>query len=168
MVYPRKHKGLGLGRDLVDKAKEVAIANKFKGLVVLSSEGSWLTGRGLFQHNGFEKFGESGRFEGWVFKHDKQAPEPELIDWDARLEDYQGWHLLFAAQCPYHIKAATELKAEADDQGIRLNVKELKDPSEAQQVPCGFGTFALIRDGRLLADHYISRTRFKNILKAEL
>jgi hypothetical protein len=51
------------------------------------------------------------------------------------------------------------------DNGITLTVKKLATPKEAQKAPSGFGTFSLIKDGKLLADHYISRTRFENILK---
>lgn len=35
-----------------------------------------------------------------------------------------------------------------------------------QNGPSGFGTFALLKDGVLLEDHYISLGRFMNILRA--
>ena len=39
---------------------------------------------------------------------------------------------------------------------------------EAKNAPSGYGVFNLLHDGKLLEDHYLSATRFKNILKKEL
>jgi hypothetical protein len=35
-------------------------------------------------------------------------------------------------------------------------------------VPSGFGVFALVKDGKLLEDHYLSKRRFETIIKKEL
>jgi hypothetical protein len=43
-------------------------------------------------------------------------------------------------------------------------VLELKCWSDAQQAPTPYAFFALIHNGQLLADHQISRTRFRNIM----
>jgi hypothetical protein len=56
----------------------------------------------------------------------------------------------------------------ASDYGIEMKVTKLLTPEEARNAPSGFGTFSLIKDGKLLEDHYLSRTRFENILKKEL
>ena len=45
---------------------------------------------------------------------------------------------------------------------------ELKTAEEAQNAPSVYAAFNLIHKGRLLADRYISTTRFKNILNKEL
>jgi hypothetical protein len=55
----------------------------------------------------------------------------------------------------------------AEEAGINLNVKKITTSKEARHGPSGFGVFALLRDGKLLEDHYISETRFRNILKKE-
>jgi hypothetical protein len=47
-------------------------------------------------------------------------------------------------------------------------VIKLVTPREAQNAPSGFGTFALLKDGKLLGDHYLSRTRFENIIRQEM
>jgi hypothetical protein len=60
------------------------------------------------------------------------------------------------------------LKLVAEQAGIDLKVKEILTAEEARQSPSGYGVFSLLHDGKLLADHYISATRFKNILKMEL
>jgi hypothetical protein len=48
-----------------------------------------------------------------------------------------------------------------------LKIKIALDSEGKQLAPSGFGTFSLLKDGKLLEDHYISRTRFENILKKE-
>jgi hypothetical protein len=52
--------------------------------------------------------------------------------------------------------------------GLKLKVTELKSAAEAQNAPSYYGVFNLLWNGRLLADHYVSRGRFKNILQKEI
>jgi hypothetical protein len=48
---------------------------------------------------------------------------------------------------------------------LNLKITELKTPKQAQEAPSVYSVFTLIKDGKILADHYISSTRFRNILK---
>ena len=75
---------------------------------------------------------------------------------------------MYAHQCPWHIKSVTDLTESAARHGIDLKCHEITTANQAQHVPGGYGTFSLIKDGVVLADHYISKTRFENILKKEL
>jgi len=43
-------------------------------------------------------------------------------------------------------------------------VVDLESWSDTQNAPTPYAIFALIYNGRLLADHQISRTRFRNIM----
>ena len=62
-----------------------------------------------------------------------------------------------------------ELPPVADKYGIELQLIEMKNASEARQrMVSPYGVFNLVSDGRLLADHPISATRFRNILEKEL
>ena len=99
---------------------------------------------------------------------DPETQPPQFFDWTDALEQHQGWHLLYADQCPWHEKSVNALANVAIEQRVPLQVTKLETPEEAQKGPSGYGTFALIKDGKLLADHYLSATRFKNILKKEL
>ena len=99
-----------------------------------------------------------------IKKLDKSAAEPQLINWEEKAKNYKGWNLVFANQCPWHAKAVEALMNHAMDVGIDLKVKELKTPAEAKKAPSGFGVFSLVKDGELMEDHYISETRFKNII----
>ena len=101
-------------------------------------------------------------------KWDTTAPDPKLLDWTAQQKKYQGWHLLYADQCPWHQKSVEALLNTAMDYDIELKVTELKTVQEAKKAPSGFGVFSLLHDGKLVEDHYLSATRFRNILKKEL
>jgi len=81
----------------------------------------------------------------------------------------EGLHILYTMQCPYTGKIVRELPDVARRHNIVLNLWEIDDPAEAREImPSPYGTFALIHDGRLLEDHPISTTRFRNILQREL
>lgn len=159
-------RGIDFGTRLIDSVLEDAQKAGKKGVAVICSEGPWLAGKSVFEKNGFEVVDSLGRFE-LLVKQLQPADQPRLIDWQAGQAEYRGWHLIYAHQCPWHDKAVHELAATAREAGINLEITEITCAREAQRVPCGFGVFALLCDGRLLADHYISKTRFLNILKAE-
>jgi hypothetical protein len=59
------------------------------------------------------------------------------------------------------IKAATR-------NGLELHVTELKTAHDAQNAPSLYTVFNLVYNGKLLVDHYVSTTRFQNIIKKEL
>ena len=60
------------------------------------------------------------------------------------------------------------MKATAKEYGLELKITELKTAAEAQNSPSGFGVYAMVLNRKLVADHYISNTRFRNILNKEL
>lgn len=58
--------------------------------------------------------------------------------------------------------------AEAEH-GLDLHVHELATPRQAQtESPSYYGVFNLVWNGRLLSDHYVSKGRFRNILRKEI
>jgi hypothetical protein len=56
----------------------------------------------------------------------------------------------------------------AAEHGLDFKVTVLNSAREAQDAPSYYGVFNLIWNGRLLADHYVSKGRFKNILRKEI
>ena len=77
--------------------------------------------------------------------------------------------MLYANQCPYVGKAVAELPEVARRHGTRLDLVEMKNPAQARaKMPSPYGVFALAYNGLLLADHPISATRFRNILRKDL
>ena len=60
------------------------------------------------------------------------------------------------------------MAAMAAENGLELNITKLTFAREAQDAPSYYGVFNLLWNGRLLSDHYVSKGRFKNILKNEI
>jgi len=52
--------------------------------------------------------------------------------------------------------------------GLDLTVTVLKNAREAQNAPSYYGVFSLVWNGRLLSDHYVSKARFRNLLRKEI
>jgi predicted metalloendopeptidase len=67
----------------------------------------------------------------------------------------------------YHPKSLDELKTTARKKGFDLKITVLETPEMAQRAPSGYGVYNLLYNGKVLADHYISNTRFANILEKE-
>jgi ribosomal protein S18 acetylase RimI-like enzyme len=167
MVYPNKYRHSGAAAQLVESCIEDARSKKKKGVCVMTSEGPWMAGRSLFEKQGFVKVDSRGRFELYARKL-VETENPKLRDWESTIHNYNGWHLIYADQCPWHEKGVSAIKDFAGESGINLKVRKIKNAAEARNIPAGFGVFALIKDGKLLEDHYISKTRFKSIVEHEL
>ncbi|MGI9519081.1 MAG: hypothetical protein ACR2NP_18665, partial [Pirellulaceae bacterium] len=98
------------------------------------------------------------------------ARQPSFPDnWDERLRKHRGLKLLYTNQCPYIGKAVHELPPVAEKHGVKLKLVQLKNAAQARaQLASPYGMINLVYKGRLLADHPISATRFRNILQKEL
>ncbi len=164
----KKTRNKGLGSKLIEACEKEARAKKMDGVCVMTSKGAWIADHRIFEKNGYSKVGKKGRFDLLAKKWNKDAPDPQLIDWTANLDRYQGWHVIYADQCPWHEKSVEALLHTAHDFEIDLKVTKLSTDQEARNAPSGFGVFSLVHNGKLLEDHYISATRFRNILKKEL
>ena len=86
---------------------------------------------------------------------------PSFNNPEKPLESYKGLTMVYSRQCPWVPRFLEENK-------LQVKVVELKTPAQAQTAPSLYGTFSMIYNGKILADRYISTTRFKNILKKEM
>lgn len=168
LLFDKAVRNHGIGSALLQICEQEARINNKYGVCAISSNGPWMADKSVFRKNGFEITSEVDRFELMVKKFDEKHPSPHFIDWKKQQSHYEGWHLIYADQCPWHEKSVTDIRKAAIDSGIKLEVIKLTNPKEVQNAPSGFGTFSLIKDGKLLADHYISSKRFENIIKQEL
>ena len=167
MVYGKDnyHSGYGslLIKECINDAKKASKA----GVAVIASKGTWMADKSIFLKNGFELLESKDRFDLLVYKL-KETSNLAFINWDENLNKYKGLHLIYANQCPLFIKSVDEMKQTAKTYGLDLKVTVLKTAQEAQQSPSGYGTYILVYNGKILSDHYISNTRFKNILNKEI
>lgn len=160
----------GMASALLDNCVVDAVASGRRGVAVVTSDGPWMAGKEVFIKNGFEQVDEAQPYFQLLVKPIKKGAMPEFPrDWGKRLGQYDGLQLVYTNQCPYIGKAVEELPPVAERYGIRLGLVELKNAAEARKkMPCPYGVISLVYDGRLLTDHPISATRFKNILEKDL
>lgn len=168
MVHAKRDRDKQTGSGLLSDCENDARNQQKNGVCALSSSGTWIANQTIFEKNGYQQVDKRGRFELMAKIFNESAPVPFLNNWEAEQSKYRGWHLVYADQCPWHNKSVLDLSQTAKQYSINLQVTKINTAVQAQQAPSGFGVFSLIKDGKLLADHYISKTRFENILKKEL
>jgi len=166
-IFLKDVKGKGVGSYLIQECESDARKVGKSGICAMSSDGPWMANKTLYEKNNFSVVEKLDRFELLVKSFDTKSGIPKFIDWTNEQQKYMGWHLVYTDQCPWHEKSITDIKQAALDHEIKLTIKKLLTPEEAQNAPSGFGTFSLIKDGKLLADHYISRTKFESIIQHE-
>jgi hypothetical protein len=130
------------------------------------SEEAWMAGKQVFLKNGFVQTAEADRFQLVIFRL-KEGPAPRFRDISGNLAKYRGLHIVYSAQCPMLPKSVHDLSEMAAEHGLKVKVTLLKSARETQSAPSYYGVFNLVCNGRLLSDHYVSKGRFKNILRKE-
>ncbi|HTP68092.1 MAG TPA: GNAT family N-acetyltransferase [Dongiaceae bacterium] len=165
---PSKWQGKGWGSLLLKDCVEDARKFDKRGVATMVREGPWMPDRRLFVANGFQSVDKvPPDCELLVKKLKSRSPDPAFRKgWEDRSGQYgEGLTLLRAAQCPHIAKFVADI-AEASEKRykMKLNVVELRSPRDAQNAPSPYAVFSLVYNGKLLADHPISRTRFCNIM----
>lgn len=166
-VYPKGQKVGGLGSRLVRACVEEARKAGAIGAAAMVSDGPWMAGRQVFLRNGFEQIAEADRFQ-LVAHRLKKGSEPRFRDVSRNLARYRGLHIVYSAQCPMLPKSVNDLSEMASEHGLKLKITVLNSAREAQNAPSHYGVFSLVWNGRLLSDHYVSKGRFKNMLRKEI
>ena len=162
------YKGKGYGSLLLDECLKDAEKENVHGVAVVTRKGPFMAGEELFVKNGFEDVDTAPPdFKLLVRKFNKNAPAPKFKgDWEERLSRYgKGLTIIRADQCPYTVKNVKEINETSEKAyNIKPNIIDLKNCEEAQNSPCAFGTFCIIYNGKVIAYHPISKTRFTNIM----
>jgi len=166
-VSPNKFKNKGYGSLLVEECVKDAEKQGKAGVAVIASEGPFMANKDLFLKKGFREVQASGVFT-LLVKQLKKAPEPKFKDCENQLSRYEGLSIVYSNQCPWVARFMSELGELIEKKGLKIDVVELKTPEQAQDAPSIYAVFNLVNDGTLLVDHYISNTRFLNILNKEL
>jgi ribosomal protein S18 acetylase RimI-like enzyme len=166
-IYPNANKNKGLGSLLISDCIEDAKQNNLTGVAVVTSSKSFMAGNELFLKNGFSVAETDSAGNDLLIYKLKNGPDPVMNDFKKKLSKYQGLFILYSKQCPWVARMVEEIKESGMAEKLNLQITELKTPNEAQQAPSLYATFNLICNGKLLADRYISLTRFNNILKKE-
>ena len=175
-ITPNKNKEKGYGSILIKECIEDAKTGGKQGVSVVTSEDSFMVGKALFLKNGFESVASAKpSFELMVktlkkgsFDKLRTSPLPKFRDWENQLKQYKGLNIIYANQCPWIARSIKELSETAKEKGFKVKITELKSAEEIQDAPSVYGTFNLVYNGKLLANHYISKRRFQNIIEKEL
>lgn len=167
--HSKRHQRQGWGSAMIEECLSDAKACGMKGVAVVSRSGPWLADRRLFLANGFDVVDTAPPdYELLIRKFDATAANPVFKSgWDEKVARYsRGLTIIRSSQCPYIAKFTAEIAETAKQEyGIKPKVVNLKSWRDAQNAPTPYAVFALIYNGRLVADHQISNTRFRNIMK---
>jgi len=168
-VYSKPHQRKGWGSLMVEACLKDAKQEGMSGVAVMVRDGPWLAGRSMFLASGFEPADTAPPdYELLVRRFHHSAPAPTFKKhWDLKLKQYsEGLTIIRSNQCPHIAKFASDI-AETAEQEYHLTprIVDLASCQDAQNAPTPYATFAVIYDGQLLADHQISRTRFRNIMR---
>jgi len=168
MINKREYKGKGYGAELLEHCIADARKAKMLGVAVMTSAGTWMADKSLFLARGFEVVdSDPPRFDLLALKLKKEAPSPRFSRTGEKLhEKYKdGLTIFWSDQCPYIRKSMEDITEAAKKTGIKAKTVELKSYKDAQKTPVSYGTYCMIYDGKIIADHPVSRARFLNIMK---
>lgn len=171
-IMKKDAKGKGYGQKMVETCIEDAKSRAMNGVAVVTRKGSWMSSPDLFLKMGFTSV-DFGRpdFELMALKFNENHSDPSFVKgWEEKLQTYKDGLFIFnSSQCPYSWKAVTEISdAAIKDFKMFPTIIELKSAEDSQKLPFPFGTFGIILNGKVVADHPVSQTRFRNIMKKEL
>lgn len=166
----KKNRNRGFMSQLILDCIEDAQKSNLAGVAVITGDGPWIADAGIFFKNGFRLVDTAPNgFQLLAYSFDN-FPTPYFPqNWNVRKVQHPGLHLYYADQCPYVSKSINELKKTASEKGFNLGITKFTTPEEVQEfAPSPYGIFGLVYEGKLLADHFISKSHFINILTKEV
>jgi hypothetical protein len=166
-VYPNKLKNKGYGSLLIQECVKDSEKQGKYGVAAVASDGAFLAKKDIFLKNGFQAVETAGMFT-LLVKKLKKGPLPKFRNWEKQAGKYKGLNIVFSNQCPWVARFVAEIDEVLQKRGMNAKIIELKKARQAQAAPSIYGVFTLLKDGRILADHYISERRFLNIMDKEL
>jgi GNAT superfamily N-acetyltransferase len=170
-ILKRAYKGKGYGSMMLEACEKDARARKMHGAVAVASKSTWMAKKEIFLKNGYEIVEEAPpHYQLLVKRFDDDALPAFSGDWKRKLAPYaDGLTIIHSDQCPYVTKVMDEIPPVAREEfGIEPTIVELRDCHTAQDSPNPYGTFSIIWNSRMVADHPISKARFRNIMKKAL
>jgi len=166
-IYSKKDKNYGNGSKLLEVVIKDAKAQGLEGVASLVSDNPFIAKRDIFEKNDFTIIESNTGFELAFIKFGK-GPDPSFVTNRLPLKDYKGLNLIYSDQCPYVSKNIVELADMARSQGFEPTIIKIETADDARIQPSPYGCFMVIYDGIIKAEHYISKTRFRNILTREV
>ena len=171
-TFYKKYQHRGNAVRLVQACVDDARRAKMRGVAVVARKKPWLASGDLFVKCGFEVVDTAPPdYELLALKFRRNTPNPKLLPIpDNRPESYgSGLTIIRANQCPHAVKFAREI-GEVAEREFQLKPKHvlLKSYQNARNAPTSYAVFSVILDGKVISDHQISKTRFRNLMKKQL
>jgi hypothetical protein len=161
----------GCGRAMIDACCEDAKRDGLSGVAVVTRRAPWIADDRLFLANGFETVDTAPPdYRLLARSFDDAAARPRFKDgWDRKAARHGvGLTIIRSSQCPYVTKFSNEIAQTAEEEyGMTPRIVDLESWRDAQNAPTPYAVFAVIHNGRVIADHQISRARFRNIMRSE-
>jgi hypothetical protein len=167
--FKKEFKGRGFASSLIDECIKDAKKEKMLGVAVVTRKGPFMVNKEIFIKKDFQVVDSSKPdFELLVKKFDSKSKNPKFnSNMTENLNKYQqGLYVIRSPQCPYTEKNVNAIIESAKNKfNLTPNLIDLKDSNDVQDLPCAFGTFGIIYNGKIISHHPISNTRFENIMK---
>jgi hypothetical protein len=168
-IFAKGRQRSGLGSLMVQACLEDARKAGMHGVAALAREGPWLADARLFSGNGFETVDTAPPdYSLLAVRWNAAAALPAFRgDREQKLARYgRGLTVIRSDQCPHIAKFAGDIERAAREEfGLKPRIVTLTSHRQAQDAPTPYAVFAVIHNGRVLADHQISATRFRNIMR---
>jgi len=163
-----RHQRKGWGSAMLQACVKDAKTAGMNGVAVLTRAGPWSAGRSLFLAKGFRLADTAPPdYELLVRKFKATAADPVFKGgYDRKAAQFgKGLTIVRSAQCPYIAKFAAEIAQTAEEEfHLKPQTIAIESCRDAQHAPTPYAVFAIVYNGRILADHQISRTRFRNLM----
>jgi hypothetical protein len=171
-TFYRKYQHRGNAVQLIESVVKEARGARLRGVAVVARKKPWLASSDLFVKCGFAVVATAPPdYELLVRKFRKRDPDPAFLAPGAGpLRRYRrGLTIVHAKQCPHGMKFAREI-AEIAEREFSLKPRQvmLRTCDAARRAPTPYGVFSIILNGQVVADHQVSKTRFRNIMRREL
>jgi L-amino acid N-acyltransferase YncA len=165
--YQHRGKAAGMVRECIAEARKA----KMLGVAVVARRKPWLASSDLFLKCGFRVVATAGPdYELLVKKFSKTAPDPKFRVAADALDGYaDGLTIISSDQCPHGVKFAREIGEVAENEyKLKPRLVVLRSAEAARNAPTPYSVFSIVYNGTVLADHQISKTRFRNIMNKTL
>lgn len=149
-----KHKGQGLGSQLLEECAKDAKKNGMNGVAAMTSRTHWLANEKLFIKNGFKKVDEISSFQLYARKLQNNVASPKFYPVSSKKhKSYgKGLTILESHQCPYAAKTVTSIKRIAEKAKIPVKVEHTATCEEAQKNAVHpYGTFCVLLNGKAIS-----------------
>jgi N-acetylglutamate synthase-like GNAT family acetyltransferase len=160
-----KNKRHGYGTELLREC--LNDAKGMNGVVVMTSEKTWLPRKDLFVKAGFEKVDSMHHFELYAKRFSEKAPLPRFSPVpESKLKKYASGITVFKSdQCPYADKYTKLVAHIAEKADIPFRIRQVENCEEAQNNVDPYGTFCVTFEGKVLTYRNVTKELSDSISK---